>query len=331
MRLLVTGAAGFIGSAYVRGLLARPPGQGPVHVTVIDRLTYAGNLANLDTMLDDARLTFIEGDIADDALLASVVPGHDAIVNFAAESHVDRSIAGSQDFVHANVVGTNALLQAATDSGVGRFVQVSTDEVYGSIAEGSWTEESPLSPNSPYAATKAAADLLACAFARTHGLHVSITRCGNNYGPRQYPEKLIPLFVTHLLEGQRVPLYGDGLNIRHWIHVEDHCRAVQLVLEKGEAGQVYNVGGGAELTNLALVEQLLAACGRSPDSVVHVKDRPGHDFRYSLDGARLRALGFTPRIGFTEGLADTVRWYRENRSWWEPLKDIAAKVAENRP
>ncbi|MFD9216444.1 dTDP-glucose 4,6-dehydratase [Streptomyces sp. NPDC059544] len=332
MRLLVTGAAGFIGSNYVCGLLSGALTAPPdIRVTVLDKLTYAGNLANLDPVTGDPRLTFVEGDIADDDLLARLVPGHDAIVNFAAESHVDRSIAGSQDFVHANVVGTHALLQAALDARVERFVQVSTDEVYGSIAEGSWSEDSPVRPNSPYAATKAAADMLACAFARTHGLNVSITRCGNNYGPRQYPEKLIPLFITHLLEGRPVPLYGDGGNIRHWIHVEDHCRAVQLVLHKGEPGAVYNVGGGRELTNMSIAGQLIEACGSPADSIRHVPDRPGHDYRYSLDGGKLRDLGFTPRIGFEEGLAATVRWYRENRSWWEPLKDIATKVAENRP
>ncbi|MFJ8957561.1 dTDP-glucose 4,6-dehydratase [Streptomyces sp. NPDC102381] len=319
MRLLVTGAAGFIGSNYVCGLLSGLiPAPPDVRITVLDKLTYAGNPANLSPALNDPRLTFVKGDIADDALLEKLVPGHDALVNFAAESHVDRSIAGAQDFVHANVVGTHALLQAALDAELPRFVQVSTDEVYGSIAHGSWTEDSPLQPNSPYAATKAAADLLVSAFARTHGLNASITRCGNNYGPRQYPEKLIPLSLTRLLEGRRIPLYGDGLNVRHWIHVEDHCRAVQLVLEKGQPDTVYNVGGGTELTNRDLAGRLIDLCGSPAESFTYAPDRPGHDFRYSLDGERLRALGFAPRIGFEEGLADTIRWYRENRTWWDP-------------
>ncbi|MEO3778523.1 dTDP-glucose 4,6-dehydratase [Micromonospora sp. B11E3] len=321
MRLLVTGGAGFIGSTFVRRLLA---GHRDVAVTVVDLLTYAGNMANLAPVLDDPRLTFIRGDIADGAMLTALVPGHEAIVNFAAESHVDRSIAGSQAFVDTNVGGAHALLRAALHAGTERFVQVSTDEVYGSIEFGSWHERSPLDPNSPYAATKAAADLLALSFARTHGLHVSITRCGNNYGPRQHPEKMIPLFITNLLDGLPVPLYGDGRNVRHWIHVDDHCRAVQLVLEKGLAGSVYHVAGGQELSNRDVTERLIAACGAGAAKVREVADRPGHDFRYSLAGDSLTSLGFVPQVHVDGGFPATVDWYRRNRSWWEPLKVAAA-------
>jgi dTDP-glucose 4,6-dehydratase len=246
------------------------------------------------------------------------------VVNFAAETHVDRSISGAADFVLTNVLGTQALLQASLDAGVSRFIQVSTDEVYGSIPEGSWTEEHILEPNSPYSAAKAGGDLIARAYARTYGLNVSVTRCTNNYGPYQFPEKVIPLFVTNLLDGRRVPLYGDGLNVRDWLHVDDHCRGIQLVLEKGEPGEIYNIGGGIELTNRELTEKLLEACGAGWDMVDYVQDRKGHDRRYSLDDDKLRGLGYAPQIPFETGLAETVRWYREHRAWWEPLKQRAA-------
>jgi dTDP-glucose 4,6-dehydratase len=321
MKILVTGGAGFIGSHYVRTLLEGGyPGFENAHVTVLDKLTYAGNTANLEPVATSSRFSFVHGDICDGKLLASVVPGHDILVNFAAETHVDRSIAGASDFVASNVMGVQALLQACLDARVTRVVQVSTDEVYGSVASGSWTEDTALLPNSPYAAAKAGGDLLARAYARTHGLDVSITRCCNNYGPHQYPEKVIPLFVTNLLDGQNVPLYGDGGNIRGWIHVDDHCRGIQMVLERGEPGGIYHINGDVELSNVQLTQALLECCGASWDMVNRVPDRKGHDRRYSLDDSLLRGMGYRPRIPFSEGLKDTVRWYQENRGWWEPLK-----------
>jgi len=318
MRILVTGAAGFIGSHYVRTLLSGGyPGYEDAEVTVLDKLTYAGNLANLDPVA--GRFSFTRGDICDAELLAGLLPGHDAVINFAAESHVDRSIAGAAEFVTANVVGVQVLLDACRTAGVRKVVQVSTDEVYGSIASGSWTEESPLDPNSPYSAAKAGGDLLALAFARTHGLDVSITRCCNNYGPYQYPEKVIPLFATNLLDGRPVPLYGDGANVRGWIHVDDHCRGIQLVLEQGAPGRVYNIDGGTELSNRELTAAILETCGASWDMVVPVTDRKGHDRRYSLDDSLLRSMGYAPRVPFADGLKATIAWYAENRPWWEPL------------
>ena len=318
MRLLVTGGAGFIGSHYVRTLLSGGyPGYEDAEVTVLDKLTYAGNRANLDPV--SGRFTFVHGDIADARLLADVLPGHDAVLNFAAETHVDRSIAGAAEFVTANVTGVQVLLDACRDACVGKVVHVSTDEVYGSIAAGSWTEDSPLDPNSPYAAAKAGGDLLALAYARTHGLDVSITRCCNNYGPYQYPEKVVPLFVTNLIGHKAVPLYGDGGNVRGWIHVDDHCRGIQLVLEKGAPGRVYHIDGGTELTNRELTAAILAACGASWQMVVPVTDRKGHDRRYSLDDSLLRSMGYAPRIQFPNGLKATVAWYADNRHWWEPL------------
>jgi dTDP-glucose 4,6-dehydratase len=321
MRILVTGGAGFIGSHYVRTLLTGGyPGFADARVTVLDKLTYAGNLANLEPVAGRPQLTFVRGDICDAGLLGSVVPGHDLVVNFAAESHVDRSITGASEFVTTNVTGVQTLLQACLDASVPRVVQVSTDEVYGSIAAGSWAEGALLEPNSPYAAAKAGGDLLARAYARTHGLNLSITRCCNNYGPYQYPEKVIPLFVTNLLDGRKVPLYGDGGNVRGWIHVDDHCRGIQLVAERGQPGAVYHINGDAELTNLDLTSTLLECCGAGWDMVAHVEDRKGHDRRYSLDDSALRALGYAPRTPFEDGLKATVRWYEENRAWWEPLK-----------
>jgi dTDP-glucose 4,6-dehydratase len=318
MRILVTGGAGFIGSHFVRTLVADGyEGSGDAAVTVLDKLTYAGNLANLDPVA--GRFTFVRGDICDAALLAEVVPGHDAVVNFAAETHVDRSIAGAAEFVTSNVTGVQVLLDGCLAAGVPRVVHVSTDEVYGSIAAGSWTESSPLDPNSPYAAAKAGGDLIALAYARTHGLNVSITRCCNNYGPYQYPEKVIPLFATNLLDGKPVPLYGDGLNVREWIHVDDHCRGIQLVLSRGEAGRVYHINGDTELSNRELTAAILETCGASWDMVVPVTDRKAHDRRYSLDDSLLRSMGYAPQIPFTEGLKATVEWYAANRPWWEPL------------
>jgi dTDP-glucose 4,6-dehydratase len=318
MRVLVTGGAGFIGSHYVRTLLAGGyPGFDDPAVTVLDKLTYAGNLANLDPVA--GRYEFVRGDICDAALLRDVLPGHDTVVNFAAETHVDRSIAGAAEFVTSNVVGVQVLLDACMGAGVERVVQVSTDEVYGSIATGSWTEGSPLDPNSPYAATKAGGDLIALAYARTHGVNVSITRCCNNYGPYQYPEKIIPLFATNLLDGSPVPLYGDGGNVRGWIHVDDHCRGIQLALERGEPGRVYTINGDVELSNRELTAAILDACGASWDMVIPVADRKGHDRRYSLDDSLLRSMGYVPRVPFSDGLKATVEWYAGHREWWEPL------------
>jgi dTDP-glucose 4,6-dehydratase len=321
MRILVTGGAGFIGSQYVRTLLSE---RDDVEVTVLDKLTYAGNLANLAPVADSPRYRFVQGDIVDARLLVDLFPGHDAVVNFAAESHVDRSISGAADFVVTNVLGAQTVFDAALRTGVPRVVHVSTDEVYGSIAEGEFRETDVLEPNSPYSAAKAGADLIARAYHVTHGLNISITRCSNNYGPYQFPEKVIPLFVTNLVDGKKVPLYGDGLNVRDWLFVDDHCRGIQLVLDRGEPGEVYNIGGGVELTNKELTQRLLDACGATWDSVEYVEDRKGHDRRYAIDDTKLRALGYAPRTTFDDGLAATVRWYRDNESWWRPLKEKAA-------
>jgi dTDP-glucose 4,6-dehydratase len=327
MRLLVTGGAGFIGSHYVRSLLTGCyPGFEDAEVTVLDKLTYAGNLANLAPVADSPRYRFVRGDICAAAVLEEVVPGHDAVVNFAAETHVDRSITGAADFAMTNFVGAQQVFDAALRHRVGKVVHVSTDEVYGTIAEGSWTEDHLLEPNSPYSAAKAGADLLARAYARTYGLDISVTRCSNNYGPYQFPEKVIPLFVTNLIDGRHVPLYGDGLNVRDWLHVDDHCRGIQLVLERGAPGEYYNIGGGRELTNKELTDLLLQATGRDWDYVDYVTDRLGHDRRYSLDHSKLAALGYRPAHAFEDGLAETVQWYRDNRDWWEPLKTRTTPV-----
>ncbi|MGI5408547.1 dTDP-glucose 4,6-dehydratase [Streptomyces chartreusis] len=327
MRMLVTGGAGFIGSHYVRSLLAGAYDEGRgTAVTVLDKLTYAGNRANLPA--DDPRLTFVHGDVCDRELLLDLLPGHDAVVHFAAESHVDRSVTGAAEFVRTNALGTQTVLDAALETGVERVVHVSTDEVYGSIEQGSWTEEWPLLPNSPYAASKASSDLVARSYWRTHGLDVSVTRCSNNYGPYQHPEKLIPLFVTNLLQGIEVPVYGDGRNRREWLHVDDHCRAIHLVLMRGGAGEIYNVGSGDELTNLALTERILALCGADRSMIRHVTDRKGHDLRYALDDSKIREeLGWAPRTGFEDGLAATVAWYRDNPQWWRPVRDAARPTA----
>jgi dTDP-glucose 4,6-dehydratase len=326
MRVLVTGGAGFIGSHYVRQVLTGAyPTLGDAEVVVLDKLTYAGNQANLDPVAADRRLRFVRGDICDAALVTGLMRGVDLVVHFAAESHVDRSILGSADFVLTNVLGTQTLLQAALEAGVGKFVHVSTDEVYGSIADGSWSEEHILEPNSPYSASKASSDLIARSFFRTHGLPVCVTRCSNNYGPYQFPEKVIPVFVTNLLDGRKVPLYGDGLNVRDWLHVDDHCHGIQLVADGGRAGEIYNIGGGTELTNRELTGRLLDAVGVGWEMVEPVADRKGHDRRYSVDITKISGeLGYAPRVSFEDGLAGTVRWYADNRAWWEPLKARAA-------
>ncbi len=297
------------------------PALAPTTVTVLDKLTYSGNQANLDPVRDDPRFRFARADICDVGAVQEIVAGHDVIVHFAAESHVDRSIDGAGPFVTTNVLGTQVLLDAAVRHGVRRFVHVSTDEVYGSIEEGSWTEDWPLAPNSPYSASKAGSDLLALAYHRTHGLDVVVTRCSNNYGPYQYPEKVIPLFITNLLTGGTVPLYGDGGNVRDWLHVRDHCAGIALAQAKGRAGEVYHLGGGLELSNRELTTRLLAACGADEDRVVRVADRKGHDRRYSLCVDKARdELGYTPSVDFERGLAATVAWYRDNEAWWRPLR-----------
>lgn len=322
MRILVTGGAGFIGSEFVRQQLGAEAGA---RITVFDKLTYSGVEANLAPVADHPGYAFVRGDICDAEAVDRVMPGHDVVVHFAAESHVDRSIAGAGPFVMTNVVGTQVLLDAAREHGVGRFVHISTDEVYGSIREGSWTEEWPLAPNSPYSASKASSDLLALAYARTHGMDVVVTRCSNNYGPHQFPEKVIPLFVSNLMDGGKVPLYGDGGNVRDWLHVSDHCRGIDLVMREGRGGEVYNIGGGVELTNKELTGVLLEAFGLGWDMVEPVADRKGHDLRYSIDIGKIGSeLGYAPRVTFEEGIASTVAWYRENRAWWEPLKAKAA-------
>jgi len=325
MRVLVTGGAGFIGSHYVRKVLGGAyDSLADAEVIVLDKLTYAGSESNLEPVRDNPRLRFVRGDICDLGVVRDVMRGVDLVVHFAAESHVDRSILGAADFVMTNVLGTQTLLQAAVDASVGKFVQVSTDEVYGSIAEGSWPENHELEPNSPYSASKAGADLMARSFFRTHGLPVCVTRCSNNYGPFQFPEKVIPLFVTNLLDGKKVPLYGDGLNVRDWLHVDDHCWGLQLVADSGRPGEIYNIGGGTELTNLELTSRLLDAFGADESMVERVPDRKAHDRRYSVDITKISTeLGYRPLMSFEEGLAHTIEWYRDNRPWWETRKDRA--------
>ncbi|TKV58890.1 dTDP-glucose 4,6-dehydratase [Nakamurella flava] len=328
--ILVTGGAGFIGSTFVRRVLTDAyPELAGSRVTVLDKLTYAGNEANLAEVAGSDRYTFVQGDICDAELVAELVGQVDAVVHFAAESHVDRSIMGGADFVLTNVLGTQTLLQAALHSPIKKFVHVSTDEVYGSIEEGSWTESWPLEPNSPYSASKASSDLIARAYARTHGVPVCITRCSNNYGPYQFPEKVIPLFVTNLMDGLTVPLYGKGAQIRDWLHVDDHCRGIALVLAGGRIGEIYNIGGGTELTNAELTDKLIEATGRDSSFIERIVDPRGggHDQRYSVDISKIREeLGYTPQVPFDQGLADTVAWYRDNRTWWEPLKNAKAQV-----
>jgi dTDP-glucose 4,6-dehydratase len=315
-RLLVTGGAGFIGSAFVRGILERDPSRS---VVILDKLTYAGNLGNLEPVQDAPGYQFVRGDITDEQLVNQLAAETDAIVNFAAESHVDRSIESADAFIQTDVRGTYVLLQAALDHGC-HYLQVSTDEVYGDLATGSAREEDAVRPRSPYAASKAAGDLLVGAYHVTHGLHASVTRASNTFGPYQFPEKIIPLFVTNAIDGEPLPLYGDGLQVRDWLHVDDHCAAIELVLERGKPGLVYNVGGGNEMTNLDLTRLILEELGLPMSLVRSVPDRPGHDRRYSVDASRIRELGWAPRASFREQLAQTIRWYVEHETWWRPLK-----------
>jgi dTDP-glucose 4,6-dehydratase len=325
MRAVITGAAGFIGSRFAELFLARAEEWDYDDVVLFDALTYSGRRENMDRALADPRATFAHASILDADATDAALRGAHAVIHFAAESHVDRSIAGAQPFFATNVLGTQQLLESARRGGVARFVHVSTDEVYGSIEHGSWREDHLLEPNSPYSASKAGSDLAALAYHRTYGLDVTVTRCSNNYGPRQYPEKMIPLFVTNLLEGKAVPLYGDGLNVRDWLHVDDHCRGVLAVLESGRAGEIYNIGGGTELTNRELTQRILELCGADESMVEPVADRLGHDRRYSVDWGKIRVeMGYQPRVDFDEGLAETVGWYRLHEEWWRPLKDRVA-------
>ena len=318
MRLLVTGGAGFIGSNYVRMLLNGSL-VGVSKLMILDKLTYSGNKSNLKD-LNQSDYEFIQGDICDSELVSKLTKRVDSVVNFAAESHVDRSIDSSKEFFQTNVIGTHTLLEAARRNNLGTFIQISTDEVYGSITEGSWDESFPLLPNSPYAASKASGDLISQAFFRTYGIDVRITRCSNNYGPYQFPEKVIPLFITNLLKNKKVPLYGDGLNVRDWLHVTDHCRGIHLVLTKGKAGDIFNIGGGRELSNIELTRVILSAMGAGEESIEKVTDRLGHDFRYSLNIERIeRELGYKPEINFDSGISQTIEWYKNNEEWWKPL------------
>ncbi|MFA5882092.1 MAG: dTDP-glucose 4,6-dehydratase [Eubacteriales bacterium] len=316
--ILVTGGAGFIGSNFIHYLFREHPG---VKVINLDLLTYAGNLENLKAWEDNPDYRFVKGDIADAKIVNGIVPEADYIVNFAAESHVDRSIEDPSVFIRTNVMGTQVLLDAARKHEIKRYLQISTDEVYGSLGPtGYFTEATPLAPNSPYSASKAGADLLAAAYFETYGLPVLITRCSNNYGPYQFPEKLIPFFIKRLLNNQTVPVYGDGLNIRDWLHVEDHCSAIDAVLQKGSPGQVYNIGGNNEKTNMEITKFVLAGLNKPESMIEYVKDRLGHDRRYAIDSSKTRReLGWEPKIGFDEGIKQTIAWYLDNREWWEKL------------
>lgn len=321
MKLLITGGAGFIGSNFARraatGIYANIES-----IIVLDKLTYAGNLKNLESIASKSNFEFISGDICDENLVQQIISKVDAVVNFAAETHVDRSINNSDDFLKTNVFGVRTLLDSVLNSDKQiRFLQVSTDEVYGSISEGSWDEECPLLPNSPYSASKAAADLLVRAYVRTHGIDAVITRCSNNYGPFQFPEKLIPLFVTNLIENKQIPIYGNGLNVRDWLHVDDHCDGIYLALTKGLNGQIYNIGGGTELTNKQITEEILRLLNKDESSILYVEDRKGHDLRYSINCEKIsNELGYSAKVKLVDGLSQTIEWYANNRAWWEPLK-----------
>jgi len=328
MKILVTGGAGFIGSNFVRmALTDKLPNFNVDEIVVLDLLTYAGDEENLAPIATDKRYKFVKGDIRDLELAKKLMRQTDYVVHFAAESHVDRSIEGGSEFVSTNVMGTQVLLDAARNSNIKRFLHVSTDEVYGSISEGSWPEDHPLLPNSPYSASKAGSDLLVRAYNRTHKLDTVITRCSNNYGQYQFPEKVMPLFITNIIEGKKVPLYGNGLNVRDWLHVDDHCRGIALALTKGKAGEVYNIGGGTELTNVELTHKILAAMGVGEEFIQPVEDRKGHDLRYSVDITKINTdLGYSPQVNFEEGLQKTINWYKSNEVWWRKHKQQAPAI-----
>jgi dTDP-glucose 4,6-dehydratase len=317
VKLLVTGGAGFIGSNFVRHFLAEHPDDS---VIVLDKLTYAGRLESLQDVMTYERMEFVQGDIADPEAVRDALSDCDALINFAAESHVDRSIDEPGHFIQTEVYGTYVLLEAARELGIGRYVQVSTDEVYGSIEQGSFTEHSPLDPSSPYSASKAGGDLLVAAYCHTYGMDAIVCRASNNYGPYQYPEKLIPLCVLNALNGDPLPVYGDGMQVRNWLHVSDHCRGLDVVLRTGKAGETYNIGGPDELPNMAVVRRILELTGRDESLIQYVKDRLGHDRRYSLSSEKTDDLGWTAEIGFEAGIESTVDWYRENSWWWEPIR-----------
>jgi dTDP-glucose 4,6-dehydratase len=319
MKLLITGGAGFIGSNFILSMINSHP---EVEIINLDVLTYAGNLNNLKSVDKNPRYTFIRGDICDPNNVNSILDKYrvDTIVHFAAESHVDRSITKASEFVRTNVLGTQNLLECARQHQIEKFIHISTDEVYGSTITGSFTENNILSPSSPYSASKAGSDLLALSYFTTYKLPVIITRCTNNFGPCQHPEKLIPLFVTNLLEGRKVPVYGTGKNVRDWIHVSDHCQAVEFLIKKGKFGEIYNIGGGNEMTNIEITEKILTLLKKDESLIEYVTDRPGHDYRYSLDCSKLRKMGWSPRFSFEEGLKDTVEWYIRNEWWWRQLK-----------
>jgi dTDP-glucose 4,6-dehydratase len=317
MKLLVTGGCGFIGSNFIRYILAKYPDYKIIN---LDKLTYAGNRENLKTVEKDKNYIFVKGDICNEALAIKLSSGCDAIINFAAETHVDRSIKDASDFIVTNVDGTHSLLEAARKNSVKRFVQISTDEVYGSIIQGKFRETDPLRPNSPYAASKASGDLLCRAYFITYKTPVVITRSSNNFGPNQYPEKVIPLFITNAMEDRCLPLYADGSNVRDWLYVEDNCAGIDTVLHKGEAGEVYNIGGGTELPNIGLTRLILKLMGKPESLIRFVEDRPGHDKRYALDCEKIKALGWRPKYDFEEALKKTVEWYIKNKSWCEKLK-----------
>lgn len=321
MKVLVTGGAGFIGSHYVESALNNQLSDSPISkLTVLDALTYAGRRENLISVEKDPRYTFVHGDIRDAEVVSDLVADHDIVINFAAESHVDNSIKDSSVFLDTNILGTQSILEAIKASPETTLVQISTDEVYGTIDEGSWDEECPLLPNSPYSASKASADLLVRAYHQTFGLDVRVTRCSNNYGPRQFPEKVIPLFLTNLMRGKKVPLYGDGGNVRDWLHVSDHCRGIHAVATKGLAGEIYNIGGGTELSNLGLTKKILAAVNVDESMIQPVEDRLGHDRRYSVDWSKInKELDYEPQVPFEDGLAATLDWYQSNEDWWQPL------------
>lgn len=320
MKILITGGCGFIGSNFIHLLMEK---YEDIDIVNLDKLTYCGNEANLEDISKDARYSFVKGDICDKGLVSELLKDRDIVVNFAAETHVDRSIKYSDEFLKTNVFGVKVMLDAVREAEIKKFIQIGTDEVYGSVAEGLSVETDPLKPRSPYSSTKASGDLLALSYHATYGLPVTVVRSSNNFGPYQYPEKVIPLFITNLIDGKKVPLYGDGANIRDWLYVKDNCRAIDAVMESGDAGEVYNIGGGNLLTNKDLTYRLLKAMGKGEDSIEFVPDRPGHDRRYALDSSRVKGLGWKPENDFDTDLENTVGWYKDNESWWRTLKEKA--------